>query len=365
MKPYASRRPSVDSLDNAEKIEEMQALVSAIMASGVYSEGVVTAELEQAIAGIYDTHNNRQALAFSNCGAALFTAFRRLREMGHHRVVVQNNTFFATFTMAAEAGLIPVVCDIRDDDPSMSVDSMIAAAEKTRARAVCLTHVGGWIAKDYEVIADWCYAHKVVLIEDAAHCFGSVNEKGICAGDFGEVACFSFYPTKAVPGGEGGAMLTKKSSPWYDYAVPFRSYGKSYDKDGLIQYDKGFNLRMSEFDAAVLLIQIQHLDEIIDQRAASAFALQDAGFSCLLGEDGCPNYYKYPVLQQEGVRTVGKVYSLTDQILGANRRQQYLWNTPVPLENSKKWAMSHMCLPIGERTYEGMTSEEIRRELLL
>jgi dTDP-4-amino-4,6-dideoxygalactose transaminase len=348
----------VDSLADVRKSDAVIELVKDVMYSGVYSEGEQTAEFEMAVSALYD---NKPVVAFSNCGAGLFTVFRWLKRKGHQKVVVANNTFFATASMAAEAGLTPVLCDNGPVDPSMSVDSMISAVQMSGANVVCLTHVGGWIAKDYEAIAEYCRTNKLYLVEDAAHAFGVFNEQGHGAGSLGDCAVFSFYPTKAVPGGEGGALvISERSSQLLDFALRFRSYGKEKDPDGTIRYDQGFNLRMSEFDAAVLRVQVWYTPEIMANRLSQATILHEAGFKCLMGDPTVhSNYYKYPVasVDKDPRRQVGKIYSLTDQLFTSLRR--YHVEGPVILKNSKLWAQTHICIPLGEHTYVGLKPKAI------
>lgn len=351
----------VDSLNDFRKVLDVKVLIEQVMKSGVYSEGEQTAEFEQAVSALYE---DKPVLAFSNCGAGLFTVFRWLYRQGHSKVVVQNNTFFATAAMVAEARMTPVICDSGHTDPSMSVDSMIKAVCASKATVVCLTHVGGWVAKDYEAIAEYCRANQIYLVEDAAHCFGVFNAQGQGAGSLGDCAVFSFYPTKAVPGGEGGALVVSDgNSPLVDYALRFRSYGKERDKEGVIRYSEGFNLRMSEFDAAVLRMQVMYLPEIMANRLLQATLLHEAGFKCLLGEPTVhSNYYKYPIAGvSEAWRSTGRIYSVDDQLTRCLAR--YPAEAPVMLNNSRMWANTHICLPLGEHTYDGMSHKEIHEWL--
>jgi dTDP-4-amino-4,6-dideoxygalactose transaminase len=351
----------VDSLDHPGKIFDVRTLIEDVMRSGVYSDGEQTAEFEISVSDRYD---NKPVVAFSNCGAGLFAVYRWLHSQGHKKIVVQNNTFYATAAMAVEAGLVPVLCDSGTFDPSMSVDSMIQALSLSGAKAVCLTHVGGWIAKDYEAIATYCKTNQIYLVEDAAHVFGTFNESGHGAASLGDCAVFSFYPTKAVPGGEGGALvISDAESPLLRFALRFRSYGKETNSKGVIEYIEGFNLRMSEFDAAVLRVQVGYTDEIMANRLQQAVILHEAGIHCLMGPPSAhSNYYKYPAAGAQGViRSTGKIYSLSDQIYSSveHRPRQM----PVELTNSRVWARAHTCIPLGEHTYDGMSVKEIHEWL--
>jgi perosamine synthetase len=223
----------------------------------------------------------------------------------------------------------------------------------SRVKMVVLTHVGGWVAKDYEKIARFCKQNHLILLEDCAHVFGVT-----AAGTLGDAACWSFYPTKAVPIGEGGAVSSTNKA-LLEFVDKFRNYGK-VNRGTHMDYQRGFNLRMSEWDAAVLRVQLEVLPEVLAARRRDAEKLQSIA-KCLL--EGESNYYKYPVAPHEGagMRQVGKVYGLTDQLAsclptGCDRGK-------VSLKHSEEWAENHVCLPIGEGLYDQYSVDEVK-ELL-
>lgn len=335
----------VRSLEN--RLPEVLEALAAVAKSGSYSEGPylqrVQAQLEQRL------HWHSVAL-FNSCGSALFTIFRRLRDLGHVRAAVQNNTFYATGGCAAQAGMTVTLVDSRPDCPSMSVGSLDSLYRRSNSfSVVVLTHVGGWLAKDYHEIAEWCRKHGKVLIEDCAHASGLK-----LAGSLGYASAWSFYPTKAVPCGEGGAISTPDPE-FADWARKYASYGKTLTPQG-VTYTEGMNLRMSEWDAAVLSVQLDALDDILAARRADALALQSIA-PCLL--TGWSNFYKYPVAAEhaQGLKTVGKVYSLSDQL--ETSMQHVGREIAAPLDNSRAWARTHACLPVGEGLYTGLTTEQI------
>jgi dTDP-4-amino-4,6-dideoxygalactose transaminase len=237
----------------------------------------------------------------------------------------------------------------------MSVDSLKDVIARDQSiKLVCLTHVGGWLAKDYDLIAQYCRERKITLVEDCAHVFGVPG-----AGRHGEVACWSFYSTKALPIGDGGALSTLHPSI-AEFAALFGNYGKWWD-EGVMRYTRGFNLRISEWNAAVLCIQLDHETEILQKRAADAHALHSIA-PCLMS--GPTNWYKYPVAAQAaaGLQRSGAVYLRTDQLDQALGGRVVV---PVSLNWSHQWAETHACLPIGEGLYAGMSSKEIREALTL
>ncbi|QIN95261.1 WecE [Stenotrophomonas phage vB_SmaS_DLP_3] len=342
---------TVNSLKNGAKQGAIHSLITEVLNSGAYAEGPKLKEFERLLS---DQHRLYFATATNSCGSALFTVFSYLKSKGAKTVAVQNNTFYATAAMAKAAGLEVVLVDNRVDCPSMSVDSLRAVKNAVQIDAVVLTHVGGYLAKDYSQIAEFCDFEAIPLIEDGAHSYG-VRDRGMQAGSLGLATTLSFYPTKSIPIGEGGAVITR--DPELDqYVRRFISYGK-YVEDGVMKYDGiGFNFRMSEVQAAVGIVQLLNVDQIIGWRDRDARVLGQFMAPLL---EGPTNWYKYIVPKAVGFKTVGAVYTETDQITGTGLEVQ----TPVSLDNSKKWAASHMCLPIGEGMYDGLSKEEVTNYL--
>jgi perosamine synthetase len=337
----------VTSLENRPS-KVLDALREVLM-SGAYAEGKFSLAAEAMVAKTYGPY----ATLFNSCGSALYVVFKYLVSCGFKGALVQNNTFFASGAMAREAGMDVALVDSRSDCPSMSLESLKHAHHITGHRVVVLTHVGGWVAKDYAAIAEYCVANGLFLLEDCAHAYGLPE-----VGKYGDASCWSFYPTKALPIGEGGA-LTTPSTPLMEYAREFRQYGK-IKVGNMISYTKGMNLRISEWDAAVLTVQLDALQEILAARRRDAEALQSVA-PCML--TGVSNYYKYPVKTHSagGLRTVGKVYCRTDQLDVSLAK--YGVERPVSLTNSFEWAMAHACLPVGEGLYDCKTHDGIRAML--
>ncbi|QZI85755.1 aminotransferase [Stenotrophomonas phage Summit] len=341
----------VTSLRNPQRQGQIHSLIQEVMNSGAYAEGPKLKEFESILS---EHHRMYFATATNSCGSALFAVFSYLKSKGAETVAIQNNTFYATAAMALAAGLKVALVDNRKDCPSMSVDSLRALHSQAKIDAVVLTHVGGYLAKDYSQIGEFCEFEAIPLIEDGAHSYG-VRARDLTAGSLGLATTLSFYPTKSIPIGEGGAVITR--DPELDqYVRRFISYGKHVE-DGVMKYDGiGFNFRMSEVQAAVGIVQLQAVDQIIGGRDRDAKVL--AQFMAPLLE-GPTNWYKYIVPKAVGFKTVGAVYTETDQITGTGLEVQ----TPVPLDNSKKWAASHMCLPLGEGMYDGLSKEEVSNYL--
>lgn len=322
--------------------------LSEVLSSGKYAEGSYTKRLEEQVALVTGTET---AVSFNSCGSALYAMYRYMHYRGTRHIAVQNNTFYATGAMAQEAGLQVYLVDSSQQCPSMSVDSLRTTLKvHSCIEAVVLTHVGGWLAKDYEDIAQLCEEQGVFLVEDCAHAMGVSR-----AGYLGHASCWSFYPTKAVPAGEGGVITTNdwELSEWVRL---FSSYGKQMSHGKILYQHPGFNIRMSEWDAAVASVQMTHMLDILNLRAADAEVLHSCAIPCLL--EGQSNYYKYPVdadlYGKKFKARAGAVYAVSDQLLACLPK---VVSEAMPF--STEWAMKHFCLPIGEGFYRGKSTEEV------
>lgn len=311
-----------------------------VMSSGSYSEGQFVKKFEEAVGSIYDQH----AVAFNSAGTALYSV---IRSLGCKKVIVPNNTFYATGGMALEAG-----CEVTlaDCGPDFSLSLSAIQQAYNGHDTVILTHVGGGVAHEYKAIADWCDSKGVMLIEDAAHTFGVTKPYKV--GSLSRAAVFSFYPTKAVPVGEGGVVVTRDTI-LATYLREFRNYGK-FKVEGRVHYQgSGFNFRMDEWTAVVAASQVKRYKEIMELRAMDADRLMDLLCPLVTWEE--TNWYKFIAPKSFGaVRTVGGVYQRSDQL-----KQIKVFNCTTPMPVSEMLADKHVCLPIGEGMYVGKSNDQI------
>jgi dTDP-4-amino-4,6-dideoxygalactose transaminase len=248
-------------------------------------------------------------------------------------VICPSNTFMATPLAILRAGGRPVFADCRRDDLCMSFESFEAVAERERPAAAVLVHIGGHIAFDSERIAAYCREHGIFLLEDCAHAHGAEWD-GRRPGTYGDAGVYSFYATKTVSTGEGGVLVSTREEI-LDHARAFRDYGKpDYAVEGL-------NFRMSEFTAALALVQTERLEEIVDWKNRVAREVLDPQHPDRLRMPGGmkSGLYKYIVFTQIP-RSTGKVYDMPcHRIMG----------TQDDLPNSDWVADNHWCVPLYYR----------------
>jgi perosamine synthetase len=335
---------TVTSLEN--RLGAVLYAMRQVAMSGRYAEGQYMHLAEEKFSKFVD----KQALSVNSCGSALYLIFKYLRMQGHAYALVQNNTFFATGAMALEAGISVELVDSGPYCPSMYIESLKEAHVKSHATIVVLTHIGGWVARDYEEIQQYCIQNKLVLVEDCAHAFGMPVGKGYAS-------AWSFYPTKSLPAGEGG--MVSSSDPYLlAFVAEHRQYGKHLDAQNVIRYSKGMNLRMSEWDAAVLCTQLEYWQDILDARRNDAVQLQKI-VPCILDVRQESNYYKYPIQGTARYKTVGHVYVESDQLRQSLACYGPSVSSDVSLKCSTSWGRDIVCLPIGEGIYKKYSTRQL------
>lgn len=247
--------------------EERRQLL-AVLESGRWWYGEQVRAFEEAFAAFQGA---AYAVSCTNGTTALEMALRAVGVLEGDEVIVPPYTFIATASAVITVGAVPVFADIDPDtfclDPA-AVQSRITP----RTRAVVPVHVGGRMAAmpAFNALAR---RHGLAVVEDAAHAWGSQWE-GRGAGTLGDCGTFSFQVSKNITAGEGGILVTQD----HELAELARSFSHCGRREGGAWYDHdwlGSNLRMTKFQAAVLLAQLDRLPEQIRRRKANAGLLEE------------------------------------------------------------------------------------------
>lgn len=202
--------------------DEDVAAVEGVLRSGWLTSGRECGALERDLAAYLDVS---QVVAVSSCTAALEIAFAWLNLPAGARVGVPTWTFVSSALAPYHWGAQPVLLDVEPDSLNLAPESLKAALDEG-LDAVVAVHFGG-VAVARE-IHELCAAFEVPLVEDAAHAFGAKDHRGRLSGTGSVCATFSFYATKNLCSGEGGA-LTTENSDLADFARSFRLHGLSLD----------------------------------------------------------------------------------------------------------------------------------------
>ncbi len=224
--------------------------------SGWYIMGKELEAFEQAFAAY---NGSKYALGVANGLDALVLACRAVGIGEGDEVLVQGNTYIATVMGITRNGAKPVFVE---PDQYHQIDvTKLEEALTPKTKAVMVVHLYGHAA-DMKPVVDFCKKHNLKLIEDCAQSHGSKVE-GKMTGTFGDVGCFSFYPSKNLGCfGDGGAIITDNEEI-YNKIKMLRNYGSSkryyFDEVGL-------NSRLDEIQAALLSVRLKHLDELTNER---------------------------------------------------------------------------------------------------
>ncbi|MEA2171377.1 MAG: perosamine synthetase [Solirubrobacteraceae bacterium] len=305
--------------------ERLHILWDEVIDSGQWSHGPMNAAFEAA----WSAHNGAGSVAVGGWAGGALAALD-FAEVAGRPVLCPSNTFMATPLAITKAGGRPAFVDCRRDDLCMSFESFVAAAERVNPAAAVLVHIGGHIAFDAERIAAYCRDQGIFLLEDCAHAHGA-DWDGRRPGTFGDAGVYSFYATKTVSTGEGGVLVSRREDV-LAYARAFRDYGKpDYAVEGL-------NFRMSEFTAALALVQTERLPDIVAfKNRVARDVLDERHPDRLVLPDGMTSgYYKY-VTFAPIERSTGKVYDQPcHRIMG----------TGDDLPNTDWVADNHWCVPL-------------------
>jgi len=306
----------------------IHSLIDKVIDSGQWSHGAMNAGFEAA----WSTWNGLPSVAMGSWAGGAVAALEFAGVRGK-AVLCPSNTFMATPLAIMAAGGRPVFVDCNRDDLCASLADIEAKVARHKPRACVLVHIGGHLAFESAAIAELCRTNDVFLLEDCAHAHGaSWGEKR--PGMYGDAGVYSFYATKTVSTGEGGVLVSKHND-LIAHARAFRDYGKP---DYAVP---GVNFRMSEFTAAVGLVQAERMEEIVAWKNAAAREHLDALHPGRLQlPDGMTSgLYKYIVFDPIE-RSSGKVYDQPCHRIMA---------TGDELPNTDWVAEGHWCVPLYYR----------------
>ncbi|MFC4113663.1 DegT/DnrJ/EryC1/StrS family aminotransferase [Nonomuraea zeae] len=245
-------------------------LVDKVLESGLWGAtqgGSVVADLVDAFAR---RSGVRHGVAVGNATLGLFAALRGLGVGRGDEVIIPAYTFVASATSVLLAGATPVIADVDPTDLHMSPDA-VRAALSGRTAAIMPVHLAG-SAADMDPLNDLAAAHGLAVVEDAAQAHGATY-RDRPVGGLGDAGVYSFQASKAMTAGEGGLIVCRDESVyervWSTCNLGRRLGGQWYGHPSV-----GWNLRLTEIQAALLLPWLDRLDEEIDRRNAFCAAFE-------------------------------------------------------------------------------------------
>lgn len=249
--------------------EEDIAAVTETLRGDFLTGGPRIEELEQKICEITGA---KYAVAVSNGTAALHLAALAAGVQAGDEVIVSSITFAASANCVLYCGGMPVFADIRPDTYNIDPESIRRLITPETRGIIAVDFTGQ--AVEHDEIRSICREHDLFLIEDAAHAIGT-KYKGQPVGSIADMTCFSFHPVKTVTGGEGGAVTTDDEQ-LYHRLMRLRTHGITRRREEMVhptdagwyneQVELGYNYRLTDFQAALLLSQLKKLPAFAARR---------------------------------------------------------------------------------------------------
>ncbi len=236
--------------------EKETAALQQVLESGVWwrTPGTRTLQFEKDFAKF---HGAKHGIAVTNGTAALEVTLAALGIQSGDEVIVPNFTFVATASAVLFANALPVLVDV--DPETYCLDPSLAEAAITpRTRAIIAVHMGGHPA-DLDRLKEIANRYKVSLLEDASHAHAT-EWRGQRIGTSGVAGTFSFQASKLMTAGEGGIIITNDDE-FERRARSVHDCGRLPGEWFYSHFAYGSNYRLSEWQGAVLQVQLSRLDE--------------------------------------------------------------------------------------------------------
>ncbi len=321
--------------------EEEAAKVREVILSGMMASGDIVHNFEETFATFCGAE---YGIATTNGTTALHAALLAAGIAPGDEVIVPAFTFFASASSVSMCGAKPVFADVLPDtfniDPK-SVEQKIT--DKTKA--VIGVHIFGQCC-NAPALKNICKKHNLTFIEDSAQAHGA-KWNGVRAGALGDLACFSFYPTKNMTTGEGGMIVTSDKGA-ADRARILCNHGQA---EKYLHTMIGYNYRMTNVHAAIGLEQMKRLPGFTARRQENASIL-----NTLIHAKGITTPYTAPeaehVYHQYVIR-IENDFPMTREELMAYLNEKGIGSAihyPIPLHKQPVFAKENACLslPVSE-----------------
>jgi len=261
------------SVGNAEREAVTEAMEGAFLTTGAITHAFES-ELASYLGG--EVH----ALGTNSCTAALHLALIGLGIGEGDEVITTPLTFIATANAILHAGATPVFADVEADTGLIDL-GQVERAITPRTRAVIPVHLYGQMV-DVAALQSLCKPRGIKVIEDAAHAV-EPRRNGVQPGQLGDAACFSFYGTKNITSGEGGALVSRderlieRMRMLGTHGMSKNAagrYGGSYEHWDMLEL--GYKYNLSNLQAAMLRPQLARIESLWSQRAAVVTGYSEA-----------------------------------------------------------------------------------------
>lgn len=280
--------------------DEELAEIAQVLESGYLTQGPKAAAFEATVADLTGVDS---AFATSSATTGLHLALRALGVGEGDEVIIPDFSFPATANVVVQQGAVPVFVDISLTDFGMD-PALLEQAITPRTKAIMPVHAFGLVC-DMDPILEIAARHGLPVIEDAACALGATYH-GRHAGALGTAGVFSFHPRKVITTGEGG-MITTSDAALAERISVLRSHGSVRGSHFMSFIEAGYNYRLSDVNAAIGLVQMTRLDDLLASRReradryAALFADVDGVTAPITPEGRTHTYQSYVVLLDEDI----------------------------------------------------------------
>ncbi len=304
--------------------DDIEKVISNILQSGAYINGPYTKELEGKLAKYLDV---KHVIGVANGTDALVIALEALGIKEGDEVITTPFTFFATAEAISVIGAKPVFVDVSLDDFNIDINKLEEAiTEKTKA--IIPVHIFGTPA-DMDKINEIAKKHNLYVIEDACQAIGA-KYRDKMVGGLGDIACFSFFPTKNLGTYGDGGLITTNSDEIASICRALKAHGSGvngevafnllnnikeeveednctndtvYNPKKYYNYLVGHNSRLDEIHAGILSVKLDYLDRWNNQRIENAKyfdeKLKDTDLKLMKLDEENKNVYHMYIVQSE------------------------------------------------------------------
>ena len=253
--------------DEREREALNRVLESRKWTSSPYVKELPATELEERFAAYNDA---RYGIATGSGTDALQIGFAAAGVRAGDEVILSPITFIAGATPILLLGAVPVFADVEPECLNLDPEA-VEAAITGRTKAISPLHLAGYPC-DMDRINEIAAKHGLKVVADACHAHGS-EWKGTKVGSLSNISAFSFQQGKNMTAGEGGMAITNDPE-LYELCYMYHNDGRGMGDDINTHQVLGWNFRLSGFQAAVLLVQLERLDELLDRKAQSVTYLK-------------------------------------------------------------------------------------------
>lgn len=304
--------------------DDIEKVISNILESGAYINGPYTKELESKLAKYLDV---KHVIGVANGTDALVIALETLGIKEGDEVITTPFTFFATAEAISVVGAKPVFVDVSLDDFNIDVNK-IEEAITERTKAIMPVHIFGTLA-NMDKINEIAKKYNLYVIEDACQAIGA-KYRDKMVGRLGDVACFSFFPTKNLGTYGDGGLITTNSDEIASICRALKAHGSGvngevafnllnnikeeveedkysndtvYNPKKYYNYLVGHNSRLDEIHAGILSVKLDYLDRWNNQRIENAKYfdenLKDTDLKLMKLDEKNKNVYHMYIVQSE------------------------------------------------------------------